>query len=39
MGLNARAILQLRIVLGKDPDHAGAWNDLRELEKESRSGR
>ena len=39
MGLNARAILQLRIVLGKDPDHAGAWNDLRDLEKESRSGR
>lgn len=39
MGLSPRAILQLRIVLGQDPDHAGAWNDLRELEKESRSGR
>jgi len=39
MGLNARAILQLRIVLGKDAEHVAAWNDLRELEKETRSGR
>jgi len=39
LGLNARAILQLRIVLGKDPEHVAAWNDLRELEKETRSGR
>lgn len=38
MGLAARAILQLRIVLKEDPDHAGAWRDLQDLEKETRSG-
>jgi len=31
-GLNARAILQLRLVVGGEPGHAAAWRDLRELE-------
>ena len=33
VGLPARAILQLKIVLGRDPHHVPAWRDLAELEK------
>jgi tetratricopeptide (TPR) repeat protein len=35
VGMPARAILQLKIVLGRDPHHAPAWRDLAELEKAS----
>ena len=31
-GLTARAILQLRLVVGVEPGHAAAWRDLRDLE-------
>jgi hypothetical protein len=31
-GLKARAILQLRLVVGGEPGHAAAWRDLRDLE-------
>jgi tetratricopeptide (TPR) repeat protein len=32
IGLKARAILHLRVVVGRDPSHAAAWNELRKLE-------
>ena len=31
-GYKARAVLHLKVVLGRDPNHAGAWRDLHELE-------
>jgi hypothetical protein len=31
-GMNARAVLQLRLVLSADPGHAAAWRDLGELD-------
>jgi tetratricopeptide (TPR) repeat protein len=31
-GLNARALLHLRVVVGRDPNHAAAIRDLRELQ-------
>jgi tetratricopeptide (TPR) repeat protein len=38
-GMAARAILQLRVVLSRDPGHAAAWRDLGELEaREARRG-
>jgi hypothetical protein len=32
LGLGKRAILQLKVVLDVDPEHAAAWRDLGELE-------
>src|SRR4029453_19163842 len=32
LGLAKRAILQLKLVLDVDPEHAAAWRDLGELE-------
>lgn len=31
-GFPARAVLHLKLVLGKDPDHAAAWRELAEIE-------
>ena len=40
VGMAARAVLQLRLVLSADPGHAGAWRDLGELDAgEGRRGR
>jgi tetratricopeptide (TPR) repeat protein len=33
-GLKARAMLHLKVVLGRDPHHAAAWRDLQELQAE-----
>ena len=33
-GLKARALLHLRVVVGRDPNHAAAIRDLRELQTE-----
>jgi tetratricopeptide (TPR) repeat protein len=33
-GLRARALLHLRVVVGRDPNHAAAWRDLHELQGE-----
>jgi len=33
-GLKARALLHLRVVVGRDPNHAAAWRDLNELQGE-----
>ena len=32
VGMAARSVLQLRLVLSADPGHAGAWRDLGELD-------
>lgn len=37
-GMAARAILQLKLVLGSDPAHAAAWRDLAELEASESGG-
>jgi tetratricopeptide (TPR) repeat protein len=31
-GLKARALLHLRVVVGRDPNHPAAWRDLQELQ-------
>jgi hypothetical protein len=38
LGLGARAIVQLKVVLEVDSSHAAAWRDLGELEASERGG-
>jgi hypothetical protein len=38
LGLGARAIVQLKVVLEVDSSHAAAWRDLGELEAAERGG-